>query len=97
MRVAVGTPVGTLRKIPEMMRSCAVGADLNVVWAYLTDTNEYGHGFTAVVTGPADGVAFDGKRQEAVFRLYEQLADADVALPAGQNANPVPLVRKPPI
>ena len=78
------------------MRTSIVDAGLTVVWAYLTDTSELGHGFSAVVMGPADGVAFDGKKQEATFRIYEKLADASVALPGGRDAVPVPLVRDAP-
>ena len=96
VRVALSTPVRTLRGIPQHMKSAAVEAGFTVAWAFLTDTNEMGHGFTAVVKGPADGTEWDAKKQEALFGLYERLADDDVAFPAGCNASPIPLVKGTP-
>ena len=55
-----------------------------------------GHGFTAVVMGPADGTAWDAKKQDALFALYERLADDSVAFPSGCYAEPVPLVKGTP-
>ena len=96
LRVALDTPVEVLRRIPGWLRSCATDAGLKVVWSLMTDVTTHGHNFKAIVTGPADAVEFDSCKQEALFALLEVLSEHSVALPSGNNASPVTLVKASP-
>ena len=60
----------------------------------VTFRDEDGDFLEYVLTTRGLMTSVDGKKQEAMFCLYERLADAGVALPAGRDGVPIPLVRR---